>query len=215
MTNGPNHQPKRESQRATLAPFEHLDFPHWNLTGHWSLIIGNSARWHQSPRLPNAGSLMSNAPIVVNIQRQDRPDSAPYWQTFSIPYKPNMNVTSVLQAIAANPVTADGQKVAPLNYDWPASRKSAAPAPWSSTATPARPVPPSSTRSAASTATAPSPSSPCPSSPSSATSSSTALACLITSYASRAGSRQRLLRPRPRPRHRRPPRTLSTLFPAA
>src|SRR3954462_13251597 len=59
----------------------------------------------------------SPSPIIVKIQRQDRPDSAPYWQTFSIPYKPNMNVTSVFQAIAANPVTAEGQKTAPLNYD--------------------------------------------------------------------------------------------------
>jgi succinate dehydrogenase / fumarate reductase iron-sulfur subunit len=60
---------------------------------------------------------VSPAPIVMNIQRQDRPDSAPYWQTFSIPYRPNMNVTSVLQTIAANPVTTDGQKTSPLNYD--------------------------------------------------------------------------------------------------
>jgi succinate dehydrogenase / fumarate reductase, iron-sulfur subunit len=60
---------------------------------------------------------MSNAPIIVTIQRQDRPDAASYWQTFNVPYRPNMNVTSVLQAIAANPVTADGQKVAPINYD--------------------------------------------------------------------------------------------------
>jgi succinate dehydrogenase / fumarate reductase, iron-sulfur subunit len=58
-----------------------------------------------------------STPIILNIQRQDRPDSAPFWQTFSIPYKPNMNVTSVLQAIAANPVTQDGQKATPLNYD--------------------------------------------------------------------------------------------------
>src|SRR5215475_11821838 len=60
---------------------------------------------------------MSAAPIILNIQRQDRPDSAPYWQTFSIPYKPNMNITSCFQAIAANPVTADGQKTTPINYD--------------------------------------------------------------------------------------------------
>jgi succinate dehydrogenase / fumarate reductase, iron-sulfur subunit len=60
---------------------------------------------------------MSNSPIVVKIQRQDRPDGAPYWQTFSIPYKPNMNITSVLQAIAANPVTVEGAKTSPINYD--------------------------------------------------------------------------------------------------
>jgi succinate dehydrogenase / fumarate reductase iron-sulfur subunit len=59
----------------------------------------------------------SNSPIVVKIKRQDRPDSAPYWQTFSIPYKPNMNVTSVLQAIALNPKTESGEKATPINYD--------------------------------------------------------------------------------------------------
>ncbi len=63
------------------------------------------------------GGKVSNAPIVVRIKRQDTPDGAAYWQTFSIPYKPNMNITSVLQAIAMNPVTADGGKTTPLNYD--------------------------------------------------------------------------------------------------
>ena len=55
--------------------------------------------------------------IVVKIKRQDRPETAPYWQTFTIPYKPNMNLTSVLQAIAAKPVTADGQPTSPPTYD--------------------------------------------------------------------------------------------------
>lgn len=57
------------------------------------------------------------SPIVVRIKRQDRPDSAAYWQTFSIPYKPNMNITSVFQAIALAPVTSDGQKASPITYD--------------------------------------------------------------------------------------------------
>lgn len=55
--------------------------------------------------------------IVIKIKRQDRPDTAAYWQTFELPYKPNMNMTSILQAIAANPVTADGQKTTPPTYD--------------------------------------------------------------------------------------------------
>ncbi len=56
-------------------------------------------------------------PIVFNIKRQDKPDSMPYWQTFSVPYRPNMNVTSVLQYISAYPQTAEGEKTAPINYD--------------------------------------------------------------------------------------------------
>ncbi|MGN6368849.1 MAG: succinate dehydrogenase iron-sulfur subunit [Phycisphaerae bacterium] len=59
----------------------------------------------------------SKAPIVLKIKRQDGPDGPAYWQTFSIPYKPNMNITSVLQVIAGNPVTVEGKKTAPLNYD--------------------------------------------------------------------------------------------------
>lgn len=55
--------------------------------------------------------------IVVKIKRQDRPDAAAYWQTFKLPYKANMNLTSVLQAIAARPVTADGQATTPPTYD--------------------------------------------------------------------------------------------------
>src|SRR5271170_7441328 len=59
----------------------------------------------------------TQTPIVLRIKRQDLPNSAAYWQTFSIPYKPNMNITSVFQAIAANPETVEGQKTSPVNYD--------------------------------------------------------------------------------------------------
>jgi succinate dehydrogenase / fumarate reductase iron-sulfur subunit len=50
-------------------------------------------------------------PILIRIRRQARPDSQPYWQDFSIPYKPGYNMVSVLMAIRDNPVTADGQRV--------------------------------------------------------------------------------------------------------
>jgi succinate dehydrogenase / fumarate reductase iron-sulfur subunit len=56
-------------------------------------------------------------PIEVRIRRQDKPDSAPYWQSFTIPYKPNMNITSVFQAIALDPRTVDGKAATPINYD--------------------------------------------------------------------------------------------------
>ena len=55
--------------------------------------------------------------ITIKIKRQDKPESQPYWQTFELPYKPNMNLTSVLQTIAANPVTTDGQQTSPPTYD--------------------------------------------------------------------------------------------------
>ena len=55
--------------------------------------------------------------IVLKIKRQDRPNPAAYWQTFELPYRPNMNMTSVLQTIAAKPVTTDGQQTSPVTYD--------------------------------------------------------------------------------------------------
>ena len=53
----------------------------------------------------------------VRVLRQDRPDFASYWQSFRIHHEPGMNVTSVLQRIAAHPQTASGEHVAPVAYD--------------------------------------------------------------------------------------------------
>jgi succinate dehydrogenase / fumarate reductase iron-sulfur subunit len=53
----------------------------------------------------------------VRIQRQDGPQGQPYSQSFTLPYKPDMNVISVLQEIAANPVTSDGRQTHPVVWD--------------------------------------------------------------------------------------------------
>jgi succinate dehydrogenase / fumarate reductase iron-sulfur subunit len=42
---------------------------------------------------------------------------ASYWQRHRVPYQPDMNVISVLQRIAAQARTADGEKVAPVAWD--------------------------------------------------------------------------------------------------
>lgn len=55
--------------------------------------------------------------IIVKIKRQDNANSKPYWEEFELPYKRNMNVTSSLMDIAANPVTRDGKKTTPVSYD--------------------------------------------------------------------------------------------------
>jgi succinate dehydrogenase / fumarate reductase iron-sulfur subunit len=55
--------------------------------------------------------------ITLKVKRQDSPSAAPYWQTFEIPYKPNFNITSLLQAIAQSPITVDGQKTSVPCYD--------------------------------------------------------------------------------------------------
>ena len=55
--------------------------------------------------------------IEVTVRRQKDPDSAPYDETFHVPYRPRMNVISVLMEIQQNPVTREGKKVAPVVWD--------------------------------------------------------------------------------------------------
>jgi succinate dehydrogenase / fumarate reductase iron-sulfur subunit len=47
--------------------------------------------------------------FAVRVLRQDRPGVASYWQTFHVTREPGMNVTSVLQRIAANPKNGVGK----------------------------------------------------------------------------------------------------------
>src|ERR1700722_15429247 len=55
--------------------------------------------------------------VLIKIKRQQTPNAKPSWEEFEIPYKPNMNVTSALMEIAANPVTRDGKQTTPITYD--------------------------------------------------------------------------------------------------
>jgi succinate dehydrogenase / fumarate reductase, iron-sulfur subunit len=55
--------------------------------------------------------------IKVEIQRQSGPDGKPAVERFEIPYRPNMNITSLLGEIACDPVTADGRATTPITYD--------------------------------------------------------------------------------------------------
>ena len=60
---------------------------------------------------------MPDKQIVFKIKRQSDPQSKAYWEEFAIPYRPNMNVISVLMEIALNPVTRDGKASTPVVYD--------------------------------------------------------------------------------------------------
>jgi succinate dehydrogenase / fumarate reductase iron-sulfur subunit len=51
------------------------------------------------------------------VLRQDTPDRPSYWERHRIEYEPGLNVTSVLQVIAATAKSAEGQPVAPVAYD--------------------------------------------------------------------------------------------------
>ena len=47
--------------------------------------------------------------ITLKIKRQKDEASAPYWEEFELPHRPNMNVISCLMEIRKNPVTKDGK----------------------------------------------------------------------------------------------------------
>lgn len=53
----------------------------------------------------------------VKVLRQDGPGQPSYWQRHRVPYESDMNVISVLQKIAAQSETVDGQKVCPVSWD--------------------------------------------------------------------------------------------------
>ena len=55
--------------------------------------------------------------VIIKIKRQLTPKAKATWEEFEIAHKPNMNITSALMEIAANPVTRDGKKTTPVTYD--------------------------------------------------------------------------------------------------
>src|SRR5213595_886790 len=55
--------------------------------------------------------------VIIKIRRQAAPKSQLYWEEFSLPWKPGMNVISAMMDIAANPVTKDGKPTTPIAYD--------------------------------------------------------------------------------------------------
>ena len=61
--------------------------------------------------------MANNKSVIIKIKRQNTPTSKSYWEEFSIPYRPNMNVISALMDIAADPLTRDGKATTPITYD--------------------------------------------------------------------------------------------------
>jgi len=55
--------------------------------------------------------------LSVRILRQDKPGLASYWQRFRLHREQGLNITGVLQRIAINPETVNGELVAPVAYD--------------------------------------------------------------------------------------------------
>lgn len=61
--------------------------------------------------------MVSTDTITVKVKRQESPDSPSYWESFRVPRVPEANVISVLQQIAARPVTDTGERVKPVAWD--------------------------------------------------------------------------------------------------
>src|SRR5215211_6824674 len=55
--------------------------------------------------------------IKFKIQRRENQTAAPYWETFEIPYRRNLNVISGLMEIRKNPVTIEGKQTTPPVWD--------------------------------------------------------------------------------------------------
>lgn len=63
------------------------------------------------------GKPMAQKTLKLKIKRQDSPESKPYWQHFEVHSKPHSNVIACLQDIQRNPVTLQGEKVNPVNWE--------------------------------------------------------------------------------------------------
>lgn len=63
------------------------------------------------------GGVRRQKTVRIRIKRQQAPQAEPRWEDFDIPHRPNLNVISCLQWIAAYPVTADGVATTPPVWD--------------------------------------------------------------------------------------------------
>lgn len=59
----------------------------------------------------------SNRQVLIRVRRQDAPGKPHRWEEFSVPHRPNMNVISCLQWIAAHPTTVHGTETTPPVWD--------------------------------------------------------------------------------------------------
>ena len=69
------------------------------------------------PTTTAAAARTGQKTIKVQIKRQTSPDAPARTEHFEIPYRPNMNITSLLGEIAAEPLLATGEETTPIAYD--------------------------------------------------------------------------------------------------
>ncbi|MCX7017596.1 MAG: succinate dehydrogenase iron-sulfur subunit [bacterium] len=59
----------------------------------------------------------SRRAITLRVRRRLDRQLTPFWESFTIAYRPNMNVISVLMEIQLNPVNSQGQRVPPVMWE--------------------------------------------------------------------------------------------------
>jgi len=70
-----------------------------------------------TPTSTSAAARSGQKTIKVEIKRQATPDAPARTEKFEIPYRPGMNITSLLGEIAAEPITASGETTTAIAYD--------------------------------------------------------------------------------------------------
>ncbi|TBL75989.1 succinate dehydrogenase iron-sulfur subunit [Paenibacillus thalictri] len=55
--------------------------------------------------------------VELKVKRQDGQGTAPYWEHFTVAYRPNMNVISALMEIQRNPVNREGNPVRSVAWE--------------------------------------------------------------------------------------------------
>ncbi len=55
--------------------------------------------------------------VEIRVLRQEGPGQTSHWERHRLPYEPDLNITSVLQKLAARAATVDGTPVAPIAYE--------------------------------------------------------------------------------------------------
>lgn len=60
-----------------------------------------------------AKTFTAPATVQFKIKRREKLEAAQYWETFEIPYRPNLNIISALMDIRKNPVTKEGKQTTP------------------------------------------------------------------------------------------------------
>ena len=75
-------------------------------------MSSDSSEFKEKKRLTNPSPT-----VDIKIQRREKAGAESYWETFTIPYRRNLNVISVLMDIRKNPVTKEGKQTTPPVWD--------------------------------------------------------------------------------------------------